>query len=301
MPPLSFWRNCRPRPLPLTFVLAVFPFLFFVVWLSTPSAGGMQIRNRNKEAVAVLLFHAIDPDPSLPHAITPVELEKTFQALRKKGYFPLRLEEFHAFLQGKRLLRRPGVLITFDDGYADIYEFALPLTQKYRFPAVVFAVTKWFEPHRRPESHRPHLSKEQAAALLKSGYWYIAGHSYDGHHLVQSEAGRKVPFYLARKWLSEEGRRETEEERRARLWQDILLTRVTLERVGVKNVADFAYPYGAWDEMTRTLLLEAGFRFHYTTEPGLNYRGQDPTRIKRIIASSKADDTIRILEQFFGH
>ncbi|MCL4425174.1 MAG: polysaccharide deacetylase family protein [Firmicutes bacterium] len=250
--------------------------------------------------MAVLLFHAIDPDPTKSYALTPAELEETFWRLKTEGYSPISLKHFHEFLQGRRKVPQKAVLITFDDGYEDLADFALPLTQKFRFPAVVFAVAKWFEPHPRPEPHRPHLSTEQARRLLETGYWSLAGHSYDGHGVVPVEGGGVAPFYLARRWLCQEGRRETEEERRGRVWQDILLTAQTLKKVGVREVMDFAYPFGAGDETTRSLLQEAGFAYHYTTEPGLNHAGQDLTRIKRITAREKAAETMRVLERLFA-
>ncbi len=256
------------------------------------------------QAVAVLLFHAVEDgdktDFQNGNVITIEELENTFFLLKNCGYCPISLEEFHSFLEGKEEVPPKAVLLTFDDGYADVYEKVLPLTQKYSFPAVVFAVSKWFDPYPRPEESRRHLSCEEAKELLASGLWQVGGHGYEGHRLVAGAGGRTGPFYTTRAWLASEGRVETGAEYRARVWSDLVLERAALARAGVQEARDFAFPYGAFNGELVRMLNEAGYTYLYTNKPGLNRAGQDKSHIYRLTASPRSYETLAELAWLFA-
>ena len=42
--------------------------------------------------------------------------------------------------------KKPRLVITFDDGYADNYHFAFPLLQKYRLPALIYMISGGLSP-----------------------------------------------------------------------------------------------------------------------------------------------------------
>jgi len=53
------------------------------------------------------------------------------------------LDELSALLEGGRVPGRPVAAITFDDGYADVFEHAVPVLVRKGIPAAVFVVTSW--------------------------------------------------------------------------------------------------------------------------------------------------------------
>jgi biofilm PGA synthesis lipoprotein PgaB len=191
-------------------------------------------------------------------------------------------------------------LITFDDGYSDIYEIVYPMTVEFGFPAVVFAVTKWFDPYPRPETNRGHFTTSEARELLDSGLWHIGGHSYDGHHLVWGANQRAGAFLVTREYKEWERRTETLEEYQARVWQDITLNTNALKLAGVEQPRDFAFPYGDFSDELIKLLNEAGYRYLFTNERGLCRPNQDPSRIPRLDAGVNAEATIRLLRNSFS-
>lgn len=270
---------------------------------SKPSATS---RSYGQEIVA-LTFHSIkdSPEPGNNAVMTASELEETFRLLREEGYHPVSLNQFHDFLEGKGLTPARSVLLTFDDGYEDLVKKVAPLVAKYNFPAVSFPVFKWFQPHPRLDQerdrnlpYRQHLSRDQVKELQRSGLWAFGGHSYDGHWYIPVAEKKSSPFLIGRMWLPELNRIETEGEYRARVWSDILLMRNTSRELGLESV-DFAYPYGALNQDLIYMLQEAGYKYLFSLQPGLNRPGQDLARIPRYAAATSAKENLDILKEAF--
>ena len=92
----------------------------------------------------VLLYHHVGPPrPGTMPGITtsPARFERQMRWLARRGYTGICPADWVRWLrEGKGLPRKP-VLLTFDDGYADLAEHALPILRRHGFGAVVFIVT----------------------------------------------------------------------------------------------------------------------------------------------------------------
>jgi peptidoglycan/xylan/chitin deacetylase (PgdA/CDA1 family) len=95
-----------------------------------------RIQNRIDPPVVVLLYHRVadvgtDPDML---AVTPARFREQLSWLKLR--FPvLRFEEEWTDHD------KPAVVITFDDGYADNYHFALPILGEFDIPATFFVTS----------------------------------------------------------------------------------------------------------------------------------------------------------------
>jgi len=91
----------------------------------------------------VLAYHRVTPPEGASHWEMPeryVSTEtfaKQLRALRPFYRF-VSLEEFQEIVTGKKRVHRHVALVTFDDGYRDNYEHALPILRKLRVPAAFF-------------------------------------------------------------------------------------------------------------------------------------------------------------------
>jgi len=90
--------------------------------------------------VAPLMYHSVSPDRDDPYGVTvrPERLDRQLWSLRRLGGRGVSVAELIAARRrggGHRL-----VGLTFDDGYADFVEHALPALQRYRFTATVFVL-----------------------------------------------------------------------------------------------------------------------------------------------------------------
>lgn len=90
---------------------------------------------------AVLLYHRVADETSDPYGlcVSPAQFEEHLQAIRDVGR-PMPLDDLvHALTAGA--VPEHAIAVTFDDGYLDNAEAALPLLEKYDVPATVFATT----------------------------------------------------------------------------------------------------------------------------------------------------------------
>lgn len=101
-------------------------------------------RIRNRQVLTVAIFHRVlkrdDPrwETALCSWTLPDDVFDECLAFFGRHYALVTLDDVKASLEGKRPLPPRSLLITFDDGYADNSEYALPLLRKHRAPATVF-------------------------------------------------------------------------------------------------------------------------------------------------------------------
>ena len=99
----------------------------------------------DRRALLVVTYHRVleTPDPLLPGEPDATEFEVQLAALQR-AFNLLPLPEAHARLQSGTLPSRAACL-TFDDGYANNCEVALPILQRKGVPATVFVATGFLD------------------------------------------------------------------------------------------------------------------------------------------------------------
>lgn len=110
-------------------------------WMLAAAPGGTRLRRRAVPPFLILIYHRVHPRPG-PFMIDPVPPDRFEAQMRHlaRAYRPLPLAEL---LERSRAGTVPpgAVAVTFDDGYADNAEYALPILARHGIPATVFLVT----------------------------------------------------------------------------------------------------------------------------------------------------------------
>lgn len=189
--------------------------------------------------VPILMYHSIGGSDRL--SVPGATFAAHMAALWQQGYTSLPLTALTRWLgtgehgAGPRRLPRRSVVITFDDGYADVHERALPILARYGFPATVFVTSGWLRDAGRYAAGRPPgrmLAWKQVAELADEGV-EIGGH---GHSHAQLD---QLPD--------------------ARLRDELFRNRGLLEdRLG-REVTTMAYPYGYCSGRVRDRARAAGY------------------------------------------
>jgi len=105
-------------------------------------------RARNRRALTVVSFHRVLDPADARHAganpnytVTTEEFERCL-AFFAEHYAVVSLDDVRQALAGAALPDNP-LLISFDDGWRDNVEYALPILRKFGFPAVLFIATSF--------------------------------------------------------------------------------------------------------------------------------------------------------------
>ena len=106
-----------------------------------PGAFGIARFLGPRYSLRCVLFHDVsDTESSFTRGLGGTITRQNFEAALQfliRHYTPVSLQEILEDSEGRRLPPRP-VLVTFDDAYASVSEFAAPLCAKFRVPAVFF-------------------------------------------------------------------------------------------------------------------------------------------------------------------
>ncbi|HUK48416.1 MAG TPA: polysaccharide deacetylase family protein [Terriglobales bacterium] len=108
-----------------------------------------------RPCAAVLMYHSVLDDPSdvkdtLGGIAHSTDLFRKQMELIAREYNPVSLEDVSLFLKGKKELPRRAVAITFDDGYTDNLEVAVPILNALGLSATFYVAVDCVEKRTLP-------------------------------------------------------------------------------------------------------------------------------------------------------
>ncbi len=209
------------------------------------------------EPIPILLYHAIGGSRSewiAPFTVTEDAFRNHLELVAASGRTALTVEELRLGLAGDLPLPARPVVITFDDGFADLATFAAPLLAEYGMPCTVF-VTSGFLGRRSPGGD-PMLSRADLRDLAG------AGHEVGAHSVTHPEL-------------------DTLSLRRAR--DEVTACRAELEDALDGPVVSFAYPHGYSSAPVRRLVREAGYQSACGVADSLSHAFDESFRLSRLM------------------
>ncbi len=178
------------------------------------------------------------------------------QWLRLTHHHPVTISQIADWLDGRGSLPSRAYLITFDDGYLDNLEVALPLLQQFRATACIFVTTSWCGIKEGPPSTRgyPMLTWPQLRQLADAGV-EVGAHTVT-HPFLTDIAPESA-------------------------WEEIYQAKHEIEdRLG-REVQAFSYPNSKHNQLIREMVQRAGYRLAYGGNSGLSRRETDRYNFSR--------------------
>jgi peptidoglycan/xylan/chitin deacetylase (PgdA/CDA1 family) len=228
----------------------------------------------------VLMYHKINDIPDNPTSVPVSLFDAQLGLAHDLGYRFVDLDAvLDHYLVGKPLPRNT-VLITFDDGYRDIYENALPVLQKHRASAVIFVPVAYMDVS-MPLPHETHLIARGIRNPTLD--WGLVRALDDGGVRVESHGIAHRP--LAEVSLDEAVR-------------EIAVSKLKLEEELGRPVRAYAYVKGSeahFHPVHESLLKQAGYDIGFTSISRANGAATDPFRLGRYNVEPYARRTFELV------
>jgi len=195
------------------------------------------------ERLPCFTYHHVDPKLNNSIAITPATFEAQLKVLKDEGYHTItarQLAEYHA--KGTPLPDKP-VIITFDDGWSNQYQYAFPLLRKYGFVATFFVNP---QPIGRGSAY---MTRENLVALAD------AGNDIESHTWTHMALTRK--------------KTESQLEFQNRIMRQMTLADTWIKTVVGRKPVALCYPFGYYDVEAVSRAKAVGYRVAFTTDEGV--------------------------------
>lgn len=228
----------------------------------------------------VLAYHSIRPPGLYPYSTSAALFEAHLEWLAAHCAV-VRFDE--VLLPSKQSLHKPRVAITFDDGYRDNVEIALPLLQKYRLPATFFVTTGLLQ---NDSSTLNHLATYFGNSIEAMGPLDFSGLR------TLDAAGMAIGAHThTHRNLRQISPKEQHEE--------LHKSRAILEDALGKAVLSMSYPYGlpgyAVDSRVTRASLETGYRLAATVHLRAVRPLDNPSRIPRFVVTDENLQDLRTI------
>jgi peptidoglycan/xylan/chitin deacetylase (PgdA/CDA1 family) len=187
---------------------------------------------RRNITLPILMYHYVQPPPSMRTdllgyrlTVSPTDFTAQMDWLSLHGYHPVDFNDVRAYFAGSQPLPAKPVVITLDDGYADLYTTAFPILAAHGFKAVAYIVTGFI-------GRWAYVTASQVVQMDHNGI-EIAAHTVDHANLARSSY--------------------------ASMMHQLVDSKRTLENLVGHPVLDFAYPSGQFNALSVAAVQRAGY------------------------------------------
>jgi peptidoglycan/xylan/chitin deacetylase (PgdA/CDA1 family) len=238
---------------------------------------------KHQSGIPILTYHSLDNSGSVI-STSPSNFERQMESLWRRGYRTISLSEAAGIACRNTPSPAKTFVVTFDDGYQNVYSKAVEVLGRFGFKATVFLITDYCGRDNdwpgQPSSiqRRPLLSWSQIREMSESGF----------------EIGVHTATHPDLTTISVEGAE-----------REITRSKSAIEdRLGIKAEV-FAYPYGRFNSKVLEL-VRSQFNGACSTKLGKLRPGCDPYLLKRVdmyyFTSSRLFDALpsRAMDWYLG-
>ena len=198
--------------------------------------------------VPIITYHSIGYQNDAL-SVTPENLDRQLAYLKDNHYNVISLDTLVEGIKSNKKFEKT-VVITFDDGRKDNYQYAYPILKKYQFPVTIFLAANLI-------NNKPgFMTWDEARTMMKDNISF--GAHTKNHVFLSTIKSDDV------------------------LWDEIAGSKKMIEDNISTPIYYFSYPYGAFNEKVQLFMKKAGFKAACTTNVGPGRFNQDVYALKRI-------------------
>jgi peptidoglycan/xylan/chitin deacetylase (PgdA/CDA1 family) len=251
----SLWLPLEPEPPGGTFdALAVSGDELERYSRASMFAGGY---GPGEKRCVILMYHRFRASPANKYEVSHADFRSQLEYIARNGYEVISVDHLVEALQTHEpdLLPRRSVVITVDDGYRSVYDFAWPVLAEYGFPFAVYIYTNYVG------SGGKSMTWHELSELAADDLVTVGAHSISHSNLASSKkTGAAYPHWLQR---------------------ELTYPKHRLEAATGRPVRTFAWPYGSFNSYGVSVAINAGYEGLLTVVAGANSMETSPYYLRR--------------------
>lgn len=221
-----------------------------------------------KRLIPILLYHHLGSIGRRSRSyMEPSLFERQLRHLKDAAYNVVSFADLVEAMRAGTKMPPGTVSITFDDGWRDNYDLALPIIRRFDLPVTIFLVSGRI-------GLEGYLGWEEIREMRESGVRF-------GAHSISHPRLTEIPH--------EDARREIAESKK-----------VIEDGLG-EEVPLFCYPYGFFNRRVRDLVEEAGYRGACCNAPGRLWPDGDLFALKRVTITYRMARPLVFWSALFGY
>ncbi len=237
--------------------------VFIVVLVAILFSVDVYAEESDALTLPIVMYHHISKRSETwnDYVVSIDEFRSDMEYLKNEGWESITVAELIAWQEGKFAMPEKPMMITFDDGFASVVEYAEPILNEYGFKGVVAVIGSVCDEYSKNGEYDPEwsdLSWESARDMVNRGVLELQCHTWDLHT-------SKGAVGCAKRFSESLGAY------RWRLSTDLSKFIVACGMHDINWTYSIAYPFGSYDINTTNIVKDMGFCAAFTCTEEINY------------------------------
>lgn len=208
-----------------------------------------------------LCYHQVEPRASGKFSLSTDKFRQQLEYLRSRNFTSLNSDDLEQIMAGKRPVPENAIIITFDDGFRTVYDYAFPIMKEFGFKGIVCVYPAFIGSGKA-------MNWNQLQNLINEGW------SVESHSMTHANLSTKV---------------DQPEIEKTFLEKEIINSRQIIEKKLGNKVKFMVWPYGCYTTQAIEMARGAGYVGAMTVDGGASYPELSSFQLKRQVVYANDD------------
>ncbi|MBX7211916.1 MAG: polysaccharide deacetylase family protein [Verrucomicrobiaceae bacterium] len=239
-----------------------------------------QVFELNKSSVVSILgYHDFRDRGGSPMLIAADRFRQQMKAIKDAKIPVIPMRDLLAWKKGEKNIPDEAIVITMDDGWQGVYQYAFPVLKEFGFPFTMYLYSKYVNIGGRS------MTWDQIREMIAFGA-EVGSHSVSHENMTSKRAKR--------------GKDRTEADQQLWIVSELKDSKDFLEKGLHLPVTSFAYPFGNHNDVIVQTAQQVGYETAVTVSPQKVTWDTPMAKLSRYIIHGDSDTNFKMATSFHG-